>query len=83
MYKYTPAPALRAAWYRAIYNVGGVGRWAFTDNLCLDYQMRIAFIEHWEGTCYFSPTPLQKVPVNGVLFPVLYFKEDLVDACLD
>lgn len=83
MYRYTPNPGLLQGLHNVRSSQTGFGGWGFADNLCLDYHMKIAFLTYWEGTCYFSSAPLQKVPVNGLLFPVSFFKEEQVDATLD
>ena len=85
MYRYTPNPGLLRGLKNARANpyTPNGGQWGFASCLCIDYSMTIAFLQYWEHVVYWSPKKLQKVPVNGLLFPVSFFKEEQVDATLD
>jgi len=83
MYHYTPEPVLLRSLYLAKKkpyncNTGMSSEWALAKENFSDYQMLLMFLTYWEHTDLFSPTQLHEVPVNGILFPLQYFKKEII-----
>lgn len=84
MFKYTPKKNI----LREL-DVPKVGRWWDTaffkrkeilKRYCVDqgYAMTVVIQTHYPDVCFYSPTPVREVPVNGFLFPVAMFNEEIV-----
>lgn len=73
MFKYTPEPTFLETFRRAEkrYKTYELLKEHFHQ-----YSIICVFWRGYEGTCYFSKEKLREVPVNGIMFPVKYFKEE-------
>ncbi len=80
MFKYTPAKKL-LHWYRKNhrrYESTEKSNRIFAQEMAMcgnDFLAWCEFRRCWEHTCFYSPVRIQKVPVNGWLFPVEIFDE--------
>jgi hypothetical protein len=84
MFKYTPKKSI----VREL-DVPKVGRWFDTEFLKRQeilkryridqaYHMTVFLKTHYPKVCFYSPNPVRHVPVNGFLFPVAMFNEEIV-----
>ena len=85
MYKYTPKKSV----VREM-DVPKVGRWWDTEFLKRQeilkrfkvdqgYSMTVVLKTHYPTVCFYSPVPVRQVPVNGFLFPVSMFNEEVTN----
>jgi hypothetical protein len=81
MYKYTPEPkllkTLRLAKSKP-YGPSGSAQWILAKSYFGDYTAICDFLTHYEGVVFFSPTRRTQIPVGGSVFPVSFFKEEIV-----
>lgn len=85
MYKYTPKKSI----VREM-DVPKVGRWWDKDffkrqeilkrfHIDQNYAMTVVVKTHYPKVCFYSPEPVRHVPVNGFLFPVAMFNEEVTE----
>ena len=88
MYKYTPNKTLLKQFKRLQAGKSKYARqtpsaYEFAWRLCgrlggdshTRYAQTEAFLQHWEGTQFFSEVKLKQIPINGILFPLEFFDE--------
>lgn len=84
MFKYTPKKSIVCEM-----DVPKVGRWWETEffkrkeilkryRIDQDYMTTVVIETHYPNVCFYSPTPVRHVPVNGFMFPVAMFNEEIV-----
>lgn len=82
MYKYTAEPKILRSLELAKkipYGKNGSATWNLAQSYFTDYTMIVYFLQYWEKTTIYSKSKLQHVPVNGILFPVTFFRQERIE----
>lgn len=84
MFKYTPkksivremdVPKIGRYWDKEFFKRQEILKRYHIDQ---NYAMTVVLKTHYPDVCFYSPTPVREVPVNGFLFPVAMFNEEIV-----